>query len=275
MIGPLDMVSLLAVLLIGVPHGAADAGLAMTTRFADNRAKLAGFMLAYIAAAALVIGFWHIAPLTALTVFLAMTVYHFGRGDALAYGRGGLAWRALLHGGFIMHIALAHPDEVSGLFRLLTHEAADIWPLMSGLHVAFLLWLALFGMAIMSERISLRAIGEISALMALAWLTPPLVAFAVYFCGVHSARHFARLAADERFNTPQNKKLAAGLAVIAIAAIAAIAIAAAFPDAAHFGDSLMRSLFIGLAALTVPHMLLIDGLDLVADSQKETRHATA
>ncbi len=272
MIGPLDMVALLAVLLIGVPHGAADAGLAMTTRFVDNRLKLAGFILAYIATALLVIGLWLTAPLMALTAFLALTLYHFGRGDALAYGRQDLPWRAMLHGGFIMHIALAHAGEVTALFRLLTHAGADIWPLFVGLHMMFLLWLAAFGIAIMRARLSLAAIGEICALIVLAWIVPPLVAFALYFCAIHSARHFARLAADERLNTPHNKMLAAGLAVIAVAAIA---IATILLDAAHLGDSLMRSLFIGLAALTVPHMVLIDGFDLVTDKLQETRHAAA
>lgn len=270
MIGPLDMLALCAVLLIGVPHGAADASLAMQTRFVDSRPKHVAFMLGYIAIAAAMIGFWMLAPIPALAIFLAMTIYHFGRGDALAYGTQSTVVRTLIHGGFIVFVALAHEVDVTGLFRLLTDS--DVWPLMVALRLALLLWLILFGLSFMRGVVSPRAAGEVTALMLVAFLLPPLIAFALYFCGVHSARHFKRLAQDSRINTPRHRRLAM---VLALVSITAIILAAIFMQPASFSDGLMRSLFIGLAALTVPHMLLIDAFDLVENTKQETGHATA
>lgn len=270
MIGPLDMLALLAVLLVGVPHGAADAGIAMQTKLADSRQKLAGFLIAYCAIVMLVIVAWYAAPNTVLLIFLMLTIYHFGRGDALAHGRNTLGLRAILHGGFIISVALAHEAEVSALFRLLT--AHDAWPIMTALRLVFILWLASLGISIMRNLISVREVGEIIGLLALAFIVPPLPAFALYFCGVHSFRHFARLAKDPQLNTLAQRRRAYWLAGISIIAIA---IAAFLLNPQHIGDGLMQSLFIALAALTVPHMLLVDGLDPLQTTDREYKNASA
>lgn len=270
MIGPLDMLALLAVLLIGVPHGAADAAIAMQTRLADSRQKLIAFLALYCAVTALVIAAWYASPSMALLIFLALTVFHFGRGDALVYGRGLVSLRALLHGGFIISVALAHEVEVSALFRLLT--AQDAWPIMTVLRLTFLLWLIALGVALIGNKITLSAFGEIAALFVLACILPPLVAFAVYFCGVHSLRHFKRLARDPRLNRVAHRRLALWLAAISILAIAGAAYSI---NPQQIGDGLMQSLFIALAALTVPHMLLVDGLDPLHRTNTERSHASA
>lgn len=270
MIGPLDMVALLAVLFIGVPHGAADAAIAMQTQLADTREKLIAFLLLYCTITGLVVAAWYIAPNIALLVFLALTMFHFGRGDALVYGRAAVNLRALLHGGFIISVALVHETEVSALFRLLT--AQDAWPIMTTLRVAFLLWLIALGVSLIGNKITLSALGEITALFALAFALPPLIAFAVYFCGVHSRRHFIRLARDPRLNTPTHRRFALWLAAISIFTIAS---AAYLINPQLIGNGLMQSLFIALAALTVPHMLLVDGFDPINKTGPELTNASA
>ena len=270
MIGPLDMLALLAVLLIGVPHGAADAAIAMQTRLADSRQKLIAFLVIYCTITALVVAAWFIAPSVSLLIFLALTVFHFGRGDALVYGRAAVSLRALLHGGFIISVALIHEVEVSALFRLVTVQ--DAWPIMTVLRLAFLFWVVALGLAIIGNKISLSAFAEIAALFVLACAVPPLVAFALYFCGVHSLRHFKRLARDPRLNTAAHRRLALALAAVSILAIAGAAYSIS-PQ--QIGDGLMQSLFIALAALTVPHMLLVDGLDPLYRTNTERNHASA
>lgn len=270
MIGPLDMLSLLAVLLFGVPHGAADAAIAMQTRLADSREKLFSFFALYCGITALVIMAWQAAPNISLLIFLALTVFHFGRGDALVHGRDALNLRALLHGGFIITIALVHEAEVSALFRLLT--AQDAWPIMTVLRLSFLVWLLALGLAFIGNKITLSALAEIAALFVLACTLPPLFAFAVYFCGVHSLRHFKRLVRDPHLNTAAHRRLALCLAAISIFAILG---AAYFISPQQIGDGLMQSLFIALAALTVPHMLLVDGLDPLHRTNTERNHASA
>ena len=270
MIGPWDMLALLAVLLFGLPHGAADASLAMQTRYGENPTRLASFMLGYLSLAALMVAVWWLAPIVALSGFLLMTIYHFGRGDALAYGRTQLHLRALLHGGFILTVALSNEPQVTALFFLLT--GSDVWPVLVMLRALWLCWLMGLGFALLTDRVSLKALGEIIGLFFVALIGSPLIAFAIYFCLVHSARHFARLAADPSLNTTRHRNQAALLAGISILAVL---VGAAFLNPTQWGDGLMQSLFIALAALTVPHMLLVDGFDLIKTEETRTKHAAA
>ncbi len=114
---------------------------------------------------------------------------------------------------------------------------------------------------------------------ALGLLAPPLVAFAVWFAGWHSLRHCARLLtvdprsagllADGRPGAAVRAlaRLALWPTLAAVAALAAllVATAAAADPAQAVGGTLLV-----LLALTVPHMLVVLGLD-----QRETPAALA
>lgn len=262
-----DTLALLAVLVLGVPHGAADAGLAMQTRLADSRAKLCVFMLGYGAVAALIVALWMAYPLPTLALFFLLTVFHFGRGDALAFGTSHMTARAFVHGGFIIMIVIAHEVETMAYFYRLTD--ADAWPVITMLRLLALIWIAAFGVAIMRDWLTPAAIIEIMALTILAFMLPPLPAFAIYFCAIHSRRHFLRLMANPHINTKTNLRLALAITLISLAAIS---MAAFFINPMQFTDGLLRSLFIALAALTVPHMLLIDAMALPRPAFEEHQY---
>ena len=81
--------------------------------------------------------------------------------------------------------------------------------------------------------------------------------FAVYFCALHSVRHFtATLRA-----VPDGRR-AMGLAValsVAVTLVAAGILRYGAPlQAVDTTGQILRIVFIGLAALTVPHMILVD-----------------
>ena len=101
---------------------------------------------------------------------------------------------------------------------------------------------------------------ELCVLAILFALTPPLVGFAVYFCCVHSARHIASIMSSLR----QHMSLAAVTVQAAIFSVGSwLAGAVAIWWLADAGDPqpvVLRVVFIGLAALTVPHMILVDGI---------------
>jgi Brp/Blh family beta-carotene 15,15'-monooxygenase len=81
--------------------------------------------------------------------------------------------------------------------------------------------------------------------------------FAVYFCALHSIRHFT-----STMRAVPNGQRALGVAVVlsGIVTLAAVAVTFLGPagPVADPTEQGIRVIFIGLAALTVPHMILVD-----------------
>lgn len=99
---------------------------------------------------------------------------------------------------------------------------------------------------------------ELILLASIAWALEPLWYFVVYFCAFHSPRH---LIAEFRQMRPETR-LTAYIVMLTIT-IATLAIAAV--SGSHierYADRvdivIYQVLFIGLAALTVPHMCLLE-----------------
>lgn len=92
---------------------------------------------------------------------------------------------------------------------------------------------------------------------ALALTTPPLVFFIIYFCLLHSARHLREGFDEERGVLPQRVEVG----IVIGATVAPIVAAAAFLSftggGAELDERLLQVAFIGLAALTVPHMIVV------------------
>ena len=80
-IDTLNLIALGAVVFIGLPHGAMDGALAAHFGWMESKKKAASFLLGYVAMAALVVGFWFIAPAISFIIFLAISMFHFGKGD--------------------------------------------------------------------------------------------------------------------------------------------------------------------------------------------------
>jgi len=98
---------------------------------------------------------------------------------------------------------------------------------------------------------------EQALLWATAALLPPLLLFTIYFCCLHSLRHFS---ATIRSIPRAGRALAIAALLSGVVVLAAGSflqtVANEGPDALARG--LAQTIFIGLAALTVPHMILVD-----------------
>ena len=100
---------------------------------------------------------------------------------------------------------------------------------------------------------------EMASVAILAIFAPPLIAFTVFFCGMHSARHILRsLTALKILESSSFKiSLAAIFGTLLFVYIAA-SIAWLFQSSNSLDARIIQIVFVGLAALTVPHMILID-----------------
>jgi Brp/Blh family beta-carotene 15,15'-monooxygenase len=261
MMAPLDFVALAAVVLIGLPHGALDGAIAIHLGFSRSILIFIRFLLLYVAMAGLVIVAWVLAPALCLLGFLVISMIHFGAGDA----RHGTGWvrsaEVLAHGGLVVAgISQMHRPEVDVIFAYLTGgDTTLVWQGLDMLTVIVGVSLVIcLGQALWYRRWRGTAL-ELGALAVLFALTPPLVGFAVYFCCVHSARHVTSIMTSLR----QHMSAAALVTQASIFTIASwLAGAAAVWWFANMADPqpvILRVVFIGLAALTVPHMILVDG----------------
>jgi Brp/Blh family beta-carotene 15,15'-monooxygenase len=242
-----------AVALLGLPHGALDLPVAGTLWPLSRVSGRLRFAAAYLGLAGAVSIAWWLAPGPALAAFLAYAAMHFAgdwEGDGrLARVAGGVA--------AIGAPALARPGEVSALFAMLgPAEAAEPIALalaFAGAVAGGLALLAFFGAPLRRS----PAAAEQGGIWLGAILLPPLLYFVAYFCLLHSLRHFVETIAALPDRARALREAGLVTAVTLAGAVFAV-VALRQSDGAGADAALLKVVFIGLAALTVPHMLLVE-----------------
>jgi Brp/Blh family beta-carotene 15,15'-monooxygenase len=243
------------VAILGLPHGALDLPIAEALWPLHGwRGKLR-FMAIYLGLAAGVILVWILVPGVALAAFLACSVLHFS--DDWSQSALPLRWT----GGVatIGAPALLHPEDVATHFAYLAPPSVAV-VIANVAAIAGALGLCVYiATCILRPEARCRAATEQAILWGHAALLPPLMFFIVYFCSLHSIRHFSTTI----LFVPH-----AGRALVIAALLSGIVILTAtfylqtLLDGSS--DALVRNLsqtvFIGLAALTVPHMILVERL---------------
>ena len=245
------------ILVLGVPHGALDTIFAKELYGIRTLSGWLQFSLLYLLLAALVVGLWLWQPGLFLLGFLAISAAHFS-GDPLQ----GVPWPArLFYGGSVILLpTIGHAQEIGRLFGLLVGDATAT-PLVPWLRL--LAWPWLVGLALASlwqTRHDFWTALEMAAAGILAIVAPPLVSFVVFFCGMHSARHILR---TMNFSGRSSWRYVAGAALLPMAGVlAGSALAWVFLRDTALDARVVQVVFVGLAALTVPHMVLVERVRL-------------
>lgn len=245
------------ILVLGVPHGALD------TIFASQIYGIHGlrgwicFGLIYLFLSALVVGIWLLQPALFLLAFLFISAFHFS-GDPVE----GTPWptRALYGGAVVILPAALHTIETARLFSLLAGEgAAELvmpwlgllsWPWLVGLILA----------AIQRSRTDWLTALELFSVAALAVLAPPLLSFTLFFCAMHSARHILRTI---NYSAQSSRLFVLAAALLPMLGVMVVSLAAwYFLQSTPLDARIVQIVFVGLAALTVPHMALVERVRL-------------
>lgn len=257
------------VALLGFPHGALDPLVAALGFRWEGRPWVTRFIAGYLALAGATVLLWIVSPALGLGLFLVTSGVHFGLGDAPPRGPRGPARqtaRVLGHGlAPILLPAVFHPVDVGTVFGWLTRSdgsAIAAW-IEGSQGVLLASWVVIVALGYVGDdgaeggdTAAPRSapLVELAVLCLAFALMPPLLSFAVYFCGWHSARHL--IAVDDALG----RDLRARGAVVGLAVMAATGL---LLGAAHVMSSdpssvetAARTLFIGLAALTPPHMVV-------------------
>lgn len=240
------------VILLGLPHGALDPWVAELVGLSQTPQQAIMFNAAYLLIAGLVVLVWIWFPVISLMVFLVISAWHFS-GD---WKHDHSMLLRICAGVLLLLMPISfHTENVAFIFTQLSGAG--------GGSLAYSLAVP-EGVAISSMAVLITVTGykhkwlsalEYAGLLGLAYVATPLVYFTLYFCLLHSPRHLSGLL---RYANPKQRPRLLRMALTyTILTIILIAILYYFWSELPIDSLILRLVFIGLAAVTVPHMILI------------------
>ena len=261
MIGVSDGIALAAVVLIGLPHGAFDGAVYQLWQGQPRLSGYVRFIISYLALAGVFIGLWLVFPVLSLFGFLLLSAYHFGVGDSNAAKSSLKAVQIICHGGLAtIWLMTTHQTDAARIFEVLSGAGtAILWDITP---LGLLIWggaALVYGASAWQDSAVRGRFGEFIGLAVVMAILPLLPAFALYFCAIHSRRHFAHI-----WHRYQAAKQGSPLGLALLFTLTSWAGGGGalwlLWDSQALAEVALQIIFIGLAALTVPHMILVDGL---------------
>lgn len=244
---------LLLMTLLGIPHGALDG---YVIRTVSRNVVDCGILLGlYVCIAVACIGIWMLYPTVAMVAFLLISTAHFGRSDVISSSFARPLIAIVARGGlWTIAVPVFHWQSTEVFFDYLQTDSELVGTLLSAVLIP---WICVSILHLLTE------IRHSHSGVCIEWLVglgvvillPPLWALCVYFCAWHARRHMIKVlstAADVRHGI--RDMLFLTLITLCIASLIY------FFYARHIdlAPATITVFFVGLFALTVPHMVLVD-----------------
>ena len=254
----LTIICFFLITTIGVTHGALDnlKGYKLLKLYGIKQKYI--FYLIYIILSLFVIFFWTLFPLLSLGLFLLVASYHFGKEDS-NFGKIkktkliGLYF--LLKGSIVVLAPLVfHNEEVIKIFEIL----GVYLNIINTEILLILLGFSFFGNILINDNIGISLLDWFTILI-LNLIFSPLVAFTIYFCFLHSVRHSVSLIFElNKYNFKKGLKdfVKKALPLTILTAILYLIAVLLLANSYSLDNAILKVIFIGLASLTFPHILL-------------------
>ena len=265
------LICLLLILTIGVSHGSLDHVKGKKLFNILNINNIAIFYFSYILVAILVIIIWVTTPFISLIIFLLVASYHFGKEDTQFLINENSYFNQLLFflKGLLIVIApmFFHFNETIAIFKLLLVDNEIFYSTLEFIEVNKILPMAIILSSLSSICLFLRKFEikkftiflDYFSILVLNYYLTPLVAFTVYFCFLHSIRHSITLIYEIDKNDFRNGLKVFGWKALPLTVLTAILCLIGLyllNNTYDFNNSILKIIFIGLASLTFPHILL-------------------
>ena len=265
------LVCLLLILIIGVSHGSLDhiKGRKLLKIFQIN--NIITFYTSYFLLAVTIIILWVLLPTVVLISFLIIASFHFGKEDTqflidnnsylnqfLFFLKGSLVILAPLYFNF---------NETVSIFKLLLIENESFYQSLSVIEnnnflIIGIVLSALSSIILFFKKFELRKFTiffDYFSIIIINMHFSPLIAFTIYFCFLHSIRHSISLITELDQESLRN-----GLLVFIKKATPLTILTAIFcliglyflNNNYNLDSAILKLIFIGLASLTFPHILL-------------------
>ena len=261
--GSFLIISLFLILTIGISHGSLDhiKGKKLIKYFGYKSMSI--FYLSYLLIGAVTILIWLIFPKSLLFLFLIIAAYHFGKEDSeFINQKKNFELIYFLKGSLIITSPLFfHKEETLAIFETLNFNISNNLIISNEILFIFIL-LSLVSGIILSLNKSIEAksllLMDYLSILILNYFLNPIIAFTIYFCFLHSIRHSISLIRELNKNLkkglPVFIKKAFPLTILTILGyVVSISILNNYNE---FNETIYRVIFIGLASLTFPHILL-------------------
>ena len=262
------LLCLFFILSIGISHGAMDnykANKLLKIYKLNN--KLIFFVI-YILISFFVIFLWSIYSSLTLLFFLLVASYHFGREDTSFLHKGKSMLDQLLYlvkGSLIVFSPLFfHFEETLKIFEILFLSknilifiAEEHWIINVCLSLNIL---GYFYFAFKNSFEDFEIIFlDLLSILILNYFFTPLIAFTIYFCFLHSIRHIISIAYElnpSNFLDGFKNFVKKALPLTIITAVLYLISIVFLSNSYVLNDAIIKVIFIGLASLTFPHILL-------------------
>jgi Brp/Blh family beta-carotene 15,15'-monooxygenase len=265
------LICLLLILIIGVSHGSLDhiKGRKLLKIFQIN--NIITFYTSYFLLAVTIIILWVLLPTVVLIAFLIVASFHFGKEDTqflidnnsylnqfLFFLKGSLVILAPLYFNF---------NETVSIFKLLLIENESFYQslnviennnfLIIGIVLSTLSSIILFFKKFELKKFTIFF--DYFSIIIINMHFSPLIAFTIYFCFLHSIRHSISLMTELDQESLKN-----GLLVFIKKATPLTILTSIFcliglyflNNNYNLDSAILKLIFIGLASLTFPHILL-------------------
>jgi len=251
------------ILSIGISHGSLDHIKGRKLLKILGFKSSAIFYIGYIIVGSITIIIWLLFPKFLLYLFLIVAAFHFGKEDSEFINKNKNLELIYFFKGSLIIVSplLFHKDETLSIFNSLNFDVSTNILIHNEILYLFI-FLSFISNIILSLNKSFDAksllLMDFLSILILNYFLNPILAFTVYFCFLHSIRHSISLIKEINTNLkkgfPIFIKKALPLTILTIFGyIFALYILNNYNE---LDDSIYKVIFIGLASLTFPHILL-------------------
>ena len=264
-------ICLLLILSVGICHGSLDnvKGKKLFQIYGINNQAI--FYSLYILIAILIIILWIAVPMLSLIIFLIVASYHFGKEDTWfliienSYFNQSLF---LIKGSLIILAPMYfHFNETVSIFKLLLIDNESFYKFLNFIETNKILFYGII-LATLSNIILFTKNFEFKkftifldyfSILIINYYFSPLIAFTFYFCFLHSIRHIITLMLElnqKDLNIGFRLFIKKALPLTILTALFCIFCLYFLNNSYSLNSSILKIIFIGLASLTFPHILL-------------------
>ena len=261
----LIILCLFLILIVGISHGALDniKGERLFKLFGLKSNIL--FYVSYIFISLIIIFTWLIFPNLILLIFLIFASYHFGKEDTVFKPKNRFPLNEILFffkgSSVIIAPLLFQKESTNEIFAILNFYVFESSFFNDFLLVVFLLLSFISNIYLsLDKSIELKNVMllDFFSIIILNLFLTPVLAFTIYFCFLHSVRHSFTLIneMDSSFKKGLKKFIMKALPLTLVTGIIFLISIYFLNNLYKIDEAIYKVIFIGLASLTFPHILL-------------------
>ena len=272
-----NLICFFLIITFGISHGALDnlKGKKLINYFGYKNIII--FYLSYILISLFVILLWLIFPTLTLSIFLLVACYHFGKEDTAFLLEKDKFYKSIRVNDFvyfskglliIFSPLYFHNEETLSIFKLLGTDSLFLLKFQNDLiweYHKILGWISFIGYIVFlfinfgGGDYKVAHCFDFIPIIILNTVLTPLLAFTVYFCFIHSFKHsisLIYLLDNKNFKNGVKKFLKKALPLTLVTAVLFIFSVYILTNYYVLDEAILKVIFIGLASLTFPHILL-------------------